>query len=362
MWAESYERDFQDVLLLQSEVAQAIAGEIKVAVTPEEGARLARARRVNPEAYEAYLKGRFHWYKLTPAALDTALQYFELALEKDPNYALAQVGIGFFWAGRAAVGPEPPREALPKWKAAAMKAVELDDTLAETHTLLAIFKWYVERDWPAAEREFRRAVELNPNSADTHQWYSIFLASMSRPQEARAQMERALELDPHNAFFQWVFDFELLLQRHYEEAIAQIRESLPDFVVAHWGLWVAFHAKGMYEEALVEAKASLTFFAPGVPEAAEALERGYAQGGYAGAMRRAAEMLAEHFNRIYVKPLWIAELYACAGERDRALDWLEKAYEDHTIEMVFLSNWPAWDSVRDDPRFQDLLRRMNLPL
>jgi tetratricopeptide (TPR) repeat protein len=154
------------------------------------------------------------------------------------------------------------------------------------------------------------------------------------------------------------------LQRHYEEAIAQIaqiRKSLPDFAVAHWGLWVAFHAKEMYEEALVEAKASLTFFAPGVPEAAEALERGHGQGEYAGAMHRAAEMLAEHSNRIYVKPYLIAELYACAGERDGALDWLERAYEDRTIEMVFHSNWPVWDSVRDDPRFQSLLRRMNLP-
>ena len=168
-----------------------------------------------------------------------------------------------------------------------------------------------------------------------------------------------MELDPHNAFSQWVFAVELLLQRHYEEAIAQIRKSLPDFAAAHSGLWVAFHAKGMYEEALVEAKASLTFFAPGVPEVAEALERGYAQGGYAGAMRRAAEMLAEHSDRIYVKPLKIAELYACAGERDRALDWLEKAYEDRTIEMVYLSNFPAWDSLRSDPRFQDLPRRMN---
>ena len=359
LWAERYERELRDVLSLQNEIVLAIAQEIELQLTPQEQARLASARPVNPEAYEAYLKGMFHWYKLTPEDLETAMKYFELALEKDPNYALAYVGIGYFWAGRSAVGDEPPREASPKWKAAALKAVELDDTLAEAHALLAGFRWYAEWDWPAAEREFRRAVELNPNSADTHLWYSLFLAAMSRPQEARAPMERALELDPHNAFSQWVFAVELLLQRHYEEAIAQIRKSLPDFAAAHSGLWVAFHAKGMYEEALVEAKASLTFFAPGVPEVAEALERGYAQGGYAGAMRRAAEMLAEHSDRIYVKPLKIAELYACAGERDRALDWLEKAYEDRTIEMVYLSNFPAWDSLRSDPRFQDLPRRMN---
>ena len=360
LWADRYERELRDVLSLQNEIVGAITREINLQLTPQEEARLASARTVNPEAYEAYLRGRVHWFRLTPRDLDTALKYFELALEKDPNYALAHVGMAQVWAGRAAVGTEPPREVWPKAKMAALKALEVDDTLSEAHDFLAwVLTWY-EYDWPAAERQFRRAIELNPNYAFGRLFYGLFLNSMRRWDEARAQTERALELDPYNSFFQWISGFELLCQRRYDEAITQIRKSLPDVPTAHWGLWTAFQAKRMYEEALAEAKGFLSLAAPGVPEAAEALDRGYAEAGYPGAMRRAAETLAERSHVIYLKPLFIAELYACAGEKDQAVRWLEKAYEERIVEMVYLNVHPAWDILRDDPRFQDLRRRMNL--
>jgi len=349
------------VLTLYRDLTRAIADEIQVVLTPQAETRLASTRPVDPEAYVAYLNGMFHWYPLTPEHLDTALQYFELALQKDPEYALAHIGIAQYWIGRSAIGAEPPNKMWPKAKMAALNALELDDTLAEAHDLLAgVLAWY-EYDWPAAEREFQRAIDLNPNYAHARLFYGLFLNSMRRFDEAKAQTERALVLDPHNPFFQWVLGVELLWQSRYDEAIVQIRKSLPAFLPAHWGLWMAFHANQMYEEAMPEAKATVSFFAPGVPEAADALTRGYAQAGYPGAMRRAAETLAERSTSTYVSAHLIAELYACAGDKDRALEWLEKAYEERRQEMAYLSVFPHWDSLRDDPRFQDLRRRMNLP-
>jgi TolB-like protein/Tfp pilus assembly protein PilF len=361
LWAESYQRELRDVLALQSEVAQAIANEIRVTLTPEEQARLASARPVNPEAYEAYLKGRFHWYKITtPQDMETALEYFKLALEKDPDYALAYVGIGYVWGGRIALGVVPPREAWPKAKAAALKAMELDETLAEAHDILATVLTWFEWDWPGAEAEFQRAIELNPNYANARVFYSIFLTSIGRPQEGRAQIERALELDPLNSFFRGVYGVELMFMRQYDDAIAQVRKAHGTEPHPHvYALWVAFHQKRMYEEAVAEAK---KYFAVlGHSEVAEALARGYAQGGYAGAMRRAAETLAARPKLSYVLPTQVAALYAHAGEKERALDWLEKAYQERDMYMVYLSVDPTWDSLRDDPRFQSLLRRMNFP-
>ncbi|MBI3666658.1 MAG: tetratricopeptide repeat protein, partial [Acidobacteria bacterium] len=361
LWAESYERDFEDVLLLQSELARAIAQEIKVAVTPEEARRLANAPRVNPEAYEAYLKGRFHWYKLSREHADIALDYFQLALEKDPNYALAYAGIADTWLIRGDIGLMPPREAFPKMKAAALKALELDDTLAEVHLTLGhlrLGQW----DWSGAEVEFQRAIQLNPNDAGARLFYSDLLISVGRSQEARAEMQRALELDPFNFFFQCFFGWHLVYLRRYDDAIAQLHKTLrmePNFSSAHMGLWGAFYQKRMYEEALAEAKKF--FMVLGDHEIVEALAGGCAEAGYAGAMRAAAEKLEARSKLTYIPAIRIARLYAHAGEKESALDWLEKAYEQGVPPLSHLRVAWDWDILRDDPRFQDLLRRMKLP-
>jgi TolB-like protein/Tfp pilus assembly protein PilF len=362
LWAQSYDRNVGSILAVQGEVARAIAGEIKIAVTPEETKRLASARPVNPDAYEAYLKGRFHWYKLSRVHLDTALEYFQLAREKDPNYALAYVGIAYVWASRGDCGLVSSREAFPKVKAAALKARELDDTLAEVHELLANVRFFYEWDWGGAEREFQRAIQLNSNSAELRFYYSDFLISMRRPQGWKAEIERALELDPFNFFLQCFFGWHLLYLRRYDEAILQLRKALckePNFPAAHLALWGAFHRKGMYEEALAEAKKF--FLLLGSSEVAEALARGYADSDYRGAMRLAAEKLAARSKQAYIPTLRIARLYAHAGEKDRALEWLEKAYEEREPPLVHLRVGWDWHSLRDDPRFQSLLRRLNFP-
>ncbi len=207
LWFQAYVGDLRNVV---GQVTRAIADEIQLALTPEAEARLAGARPVNPEAYEAYLRGRTHWDQLTPENVETAMQYFELALAKDPNYALAYVGIAMVWGFRAQYGLVPPLEAWPKAKAAAAKAMALDSTLGEVHRISGDILTWGDWDWARAEVDYKRAIELNPNSADAHLWYSFLLAATGHPEEAKAETERALELDPHSYFNQWVLGIQLL--------------------------------------------------------------------------------------------------------------------------------------------------------
>ena len=361
LWAESYERDLQDVLLLQSDIARAIAAQIEVALTPEETTRLAEARPVNPEAYEAYLKGQFHRQKLTEADLDAAFSYFERALQKDPDYARAYLGISRVWAGRGQMGFAPPREARQKGRAAVLKALELDDSVPEAHSTLATQKTWLEWDWPSAERSFERAIELDPNHAETRAYYAHFLDIMGRPDEAIPQAERAQELDPLEPLFRALYAVHLTFVRRYDDAIAEFRKAdktAPNQAFALNIFTEALHHNRMYEEAL---DAQRRYFASiDYGEGEEALTRGYAEAGYTGAMRRAADALAARALSTQIGAKITASLYARAGEHELTLEWLERAFANHDQGLAYI-RWPVFDSVRDDPRYQDLLRRMNLP-
>ena len=361
LWAESYERDSRDVLTLQGEVARSVAREINIALTPEESSHLSRARPVDPEAYEAYLKGQSHWYWLSREHLDTALEYFQLALKKDPNYALAYVGVANVWMMRGDSGWMPPGEAFPKAKASVSRALEIDDSLAEAHIALANIKGPYDHDWSAAEREFRRGIELNPNSADGHFMYADFLISMKRADEWSREIHRTLDLDPFNPFFQCFYGWQLIYVQRYDEAIAQLTKALatePDFSSAHMGLWGAYYKKGLNDEALAEA---IKFFVVlHDHEVADALTHGYTEGGYARAMHRGAEVLAERSKRTHVPAVRIARLYAHAGDKDEVLRWLKKAYDKREPPLTHLGVAWDWDSLRNDSRFQDLLRRVGL--
>jgi TolB-like protein len=361
IWSDRYDRELEDVFAIQDDIAKSIVNALKIEVLGEKEAPLVKAHTEKPEAYEAYLKGLFHYWKLSPEHVALALDYYQLALEKDPHYALAYTGISSVWVTRGIFGIVPPLEAFPKVKEAVLKALELDDTLSEVHYNLAIFRFYFEWDWGGAEIEFQRAIELNPNNANIHLIYSSFLDMMGRPDEAIAEIERALELDPLNYFAQGIYGLHLFNLRQHDDAIAYFRNTLktePNFPLAHEGLWVALHQNQMDEEALAEAKKY--FDVLGDSEVAEALERGYVEAGYPGAMSLAAEKLSERSKQTYVQHTQIARLYDHAREGDQALEWLEKAYEEREPALVDLNVWPE-GALRDDQRFKDMLRRMNFP-
>jgi serine/threonine protein kinase/Tfp pilus assembly protein PilF len=363
LWAQTYDRDMADVLVMYKEMARAIADKTQVKLTPQEETILASARQVNPEAYEAYSKGMFHFYKLTPQDLEIAFQYFELALEKDPNYALAYVGIAHVWGGRQQQGLVSASEAGPKAKAARLKALELDDTLEEVHYTFAIQRTWHEWDWEGADKAFQRAIELNPNYPDPRAYYSQFLFMMRRSEEAMVQIERALELDPFNAAFRSIYAWDLMYARRYDDAVEHLRETLrtaPTDPMTLSALKSAYHLKGMYEEALEIWKTS--FASKGDREAEEALARGYKEAGYSGALSQVAEMLIARSRTTFVTPWQIGTLYTRAGKNDEALEWLEKAYKAHDPNMPYISIDPIFDGLRNEPRFQDLLRQMKLSI
>jgi serine/threonine-protein kinase len=362
LWAESYERDLEDVLLLQGEVAQAIADEIRVAVTPEEARRLAARRRVDPEAYDACLKGRFHYIRMSRESLDTALHYFDLALAKDPSYARAWAGIAEVWAALTDAGFLPPHEAIPKAREAAFRALELDESITEVRVSLANIKFCCDWDWEGAEREFRKAIDLDPNSADAHFFYADFLISMGRSEEALARTERALQLDPFSFFLQCFYGWHLVYLHRCDDAIAYLNKTIrmePALSSAHLGLWGAHYRRHQLSEAL--AAASGFFGVLGDTQVVAALERGGSEQSYADAMGRAALVLEQRAVSAHVPAVRIARLWAHAGDTQRALGWLEKALIWHESPLVHLAVGWDWDNLRGAPRFSDLLRRMRLP-
>jgi TolB-like protein/Tfp pilus assembly protein PilF/predicted Ser/Thr protein kinase len=360
LWADAYEREMSRILALQSDVARQVAGALALKLLPAEQARLANVRSVNPEAYDSYLKGTHSRLALTKGGLEAAERHFNLALQKDPNYAAAWAGIARIWTGRQQMGITPPSEAFRNAKAATLKALALDDTEWEAHRALAGILTWGDWDWAAAERQWNRIIELDPNNPEGLSGYSNFLMHMGRPDEAMAVSERALKLDPFNVKNQSFHALDLLYVRRYDDAIAVARTALrmqPDAPVARRALYEALLMKGMYDEDLALDREAFA----GDRELTEALERGYAEGGYSGSQKRLADVAAARFGKAGGMRAWdLANKYLYAGDRDRALEWLERAYEERDGNMPYIG-LPIYDSLRSDPRFEDLLRRMKLP-
>jgi TolB-like protein len=363
LWAERYDRELRDVLSLQNEIVSAITRKIQLKLAPHEESQLASAPSVNPEAYEAYMQGRFHSLKQTRDDLDLAERYFELALEKDPNYALAYAGLAWVWLMRGDSGFQPPGETFPKATVFLGKALELDESLAELRVHLANLKAATQWDWSGAEKEFKRAIEINPNLADAHFYYADLLVSLRRCEEWNREIPRALELDPLNDFKRCFYGWHLNYLRRYDEAIPIFQKLLatgPNKASNYLGLWGAYYRKGMYDEALAAARDH--FAAIGEREFADALGKGGGEVAYRTGMKRAGELMVEHSKRRHVPGIRIARMFAHAGDHDSALRWLEKAYQNRESPLMRLAVFWDWDDLRSDPRFQDLLRRLNLPL
>ena len=364
LWTKTYERAATDVLVMYAEMASAIAENIQVELTEDETIRLAGAKQVKPEAYEAYLKGQVYLVTMNPTDLETAMKYFNLALEKDPNSALAYAGISQVWVWYNQMGIVPPSEAVPKAVAAAKKALELDNSLAEVHYALALIRTWGEWNWEEAETAFLRAIELNPNYPDPRIFYSHYLIIMKRPKEAIVQMERALELDPFNVMFQALYAADLMYLRRYDEAIEMCRNVLRT-VPNHWLavsiLIIASHQNGMYDLSLETTK---TFFQlMGLDEGGTLLTQVYEESGYLAALNSLGEMLEEISRTVHIPPYIIADQYALAGNKDKAMLWLEKAVDSRDPNMLYYGEMPhCADLMKGEPRYQALLRKMNLPV
>jgi len=358
-WAHTFDGEMAGIRALQSDVAKQVASALALKLLPAEQSRLANARAVNPEAYEAWLKGMQARNLMTKGGFDTGERYFNVALQKDSGYAAAWAGIARVWTGRQQMGLTPPREAAPKAKAAALKALALDENAWEAHRALAGILTWTDWDWAAAEREWNRLLELNPNS-DVLAGRSHFLMHMGRPKEALAQITRALELDPFDIKAQSFYAAVLFHLRRYDDAIAAARATLDmqaDAPVARNALYDALLAKGQHEELLAQERESFA----SDRELMDALERGYAEGRWVGSQRRLAEVwAARHGKPGGVGALKLATTYREAEDKDRALEWFERAYEERNPNMPYIGG-PQNDSLRSHPRFQDLLRRIGLP-
>ncbi len=361
IWAGSYERDLANVLQLQRELADAIAASITATLQASHHPVVVPA--VNPEAYEAYLKGRFYWCSYSPASLDLALHYFRLAAEWDPNLCQAQAGMAQVWYARENSGVSTPAEAVPQVRAAAERALASGPNLAEAHAVMGIVKFHYEWDWPAAEHEYRKAVELNPNDPDFRVFLADFLFSVLRPDEGFQQMEQTVSRDPLNHFSGCYLGWYLLFCRRIDEAIEQLNRVAcfePNFAAVHQGLWGAFYLQRKWDQALRAAKAFFTM--RGDPELIRARSVAGKEHEYRLAMREGAESLAARSRTQYIPNLRIARLYAHAGDRESAFSWLERAYQQHESPLVHLSVAWDWDALRQDPRFLNLLRRIGLPI
>ena len=334
-------------------------------MTAQEETRFTDARQVNPEAYEAYIRGSYKWMNfVTPEDLDTAEKHFDLALEKDPTCAQAYVGRAWVWLVRNQMGWSLPEETGPKVKAAAQRAIELDANSAGAHEALALVRMSIDWDWDGSWESWRRSLELNPNVASAQGGYGQFLLMIGHTEEALIHSERAVELDPFSPMLQSWYALVLDSQRRYDEAIAAAQEALriqPDFPYAMSVLWFILHdKKGMEREAFEAAKVCMrvAYNDPGIEPV---LDEGYAQGGYAEAMRRGAEFLIVLLPETFCLPCDIASFYTTAGEKDKAIEWLEKGLEIRDPGLLYLGI-PCWDDIRPDPRFQDILRRVGLPV
>ena len=363
LWGEQYERQLSDMLSVQREIAREITNNLRPTLSGVEQSRMDKQYTADSEAYQLYLKGRFYWNKRTPADLQKAIPFFEQAIEKDPTYALAYSGLADSYALLTAYTNEPPRKLMPKAKEAALKALALDDKLAEAHASLGQITAYYDYDFPTAEREYRRAIELNPNYASAHQWLAEHLAAMKRNDEALVEIQRALELDPVSVIMNRIHADILVDGRKYDEGIKQYYKAIeldPNFPTSHYFLARAYEAKHMYDQAVEEYTKAATI--GGVnPEVLKSMKDTYAKSGWKAYAQMNLDRLVTQSPRQQLPPFVIATFHARLDRKDEALMWLEKGYEERDFRMTILSVAFEFDGFRNDPKFQELVRRMGLP-
>ncbi|MGO9273887.1 MAG: tetratricopeptide repeat protein [Terriglobia bacterium] len=363
LWNESYERNLEDILSLQRDVAEAIAGQIQVKLPAQEQARLAPARPVNPKAYDAYLRGRYHLNKRNPQDITSSIDYFQQAIHEDPNYAVAYAGLADAYALLGSVGndAQPPRVAMPQAEENALKALALDNSLAEAHASLAYVKLSFDWQGPEAGRHFKQALELNPSYATGHQWYALYLVAMGRMNDAIAEIGRAQQLDPLSVIILTAAAHIFNQAGQYDKALEQCRKALdlyPDFFLAHYVQGRAYEQKGMLAEAIAEFQKA-SDFSGGSPITMSALGHAYA---VTGKRKEAGQLLAQLVSlskQRYVPAVYMMGICVGLGDNDQALLWMKQALDDRCDYVIYLAYEPGL-SLRANPRFQDLMRQIHL--
>jgi TolB-like protein/Tfp pilus assembly protein PilF len=361
LWSDEYDRQLEDVFGIQRDVAARIATSLRTTLSPEERTRLERVPTRSPEAYNSYLIGRHHFARYTPTSWRRSIGYFEQAIARDPEFALAHAGVADAYVLLGFIAVLPPGDAFPKARAAAERALVLDSTLGEAYASLAFVSAVYNREWNTAEALFRRALALSPSSAYVHMWYGSFLLSpLGRHDEAIAEMQRAKDLDPVSLPVRFNMGYRYYFARRYDDAIAECQRALeldPNFPAVHAVLGFSYAALGRYQDAIREIRAA-------VPDTAvtgvAVLGYVYALAGRVAEARAILGGVKERARHAYVVPLDFSLIHAALGERDEAFRWLRNAYEERTPLLVFI-NVAAWyDTVRDDPRFATLVRDLGL--
>ena len=362
LWSERYDREMRDIFDVQEDIAREIVAKLRPKLSGEQRERMSKRHTENAEAYQLYLKGRFHWNKRSPEGIRKAAEYFKQAIAEDPNYALAYTGLADAYSVLPAYDfTIKPKETMPQAKEAALKALALDDNLAEAHASLALILNSYDWDWAGAEQHYRRAIALNPNAPSPHQWLGEMLLGFGvRLDEGLAECRRAVELDPLSLIANGVLGMSLNYARRYDEAIVQLQKALeldPEFGATNYHLFETYADKGMYGEAVAAYLKQMTVYGEPSSEI-EAAQEAFARGGWQSFLRHRTARLEEQ-PKVYATD--IASLYARLGEEDKAFAWLGKAYEERNEALVFLPVNPGYDSLRSDPRFAELAGRVGLP-
>jgi serine/threonine protein kinase/Flp pilus assembly protein TadD len=362
IWSQHFEQKLTDIFVLQEQIARGISEKLLLKLSRKEKERLAKRSTENAEAYQAYLKGRFYWDKRTKEGLLRGLEYFQKAIDADPGYALAYSGLADSYTLLGRYSFLPPSEAMPKGRSASLKALAIDNELGEAHNSLAFEKRYYEWDWPGSEREYQRAILLSPNYATAHHWYALSLTMLGRHDEAIMEMRRALELDPLSLIINtnaaWIYYFA----RRHDEAIEQFRKTLdmdPNYAMARARLGDTYIQKAMNQEAVIELRKAVSLS----PESTEILAHlGYAYGvsGNRGEAEKILKTLLEDSKKPYVSAYDLATVFLALGQKDKALDQLERAYEEHSSYLTYMKVDPRLDRLRPEGRFKALAAKLEL--
>jgi len=361
LWARSFDENFTNIFNVQDVISEKVAATLMLNLTNDERRQLTRHTTDNVEAYRLYLKGRYFWNRSATREIEKGIEYFEQAIAQDSNDGPAYAGLADSYALLGYRYDTPiQREAMAKAKAAAERALEIDDRLAEAHSALALVLFRHEWNWVEAERQFKRAIELDPNYAIAHHYYGRYLSAAGRLDEAIGEVKLAQELDPVSLRISTTLAEMFYLDRRYDEAIAQFRKTLemdPNFASAHEFLSLAYEQKQLYRESVEEALRSRALLGAS-PKRSEELKRAYEKGGMNGYRRQALNLLKDRIEGSAVAPYRVAVLYACLGENDRAFQWLGKAFDDRSVWIAYLRYDPRLEALRAEPRFQTLLKRI----